>query len=194
MKSMAKFSIIKIVMAFVALVVFSGCVSTATTQSPPPMTKRTGVAPTAAMLPVGNTNDPQIADYVTTYTAKCLQDRNVFSFVSKEKVDQVVARSGFDMCKTFGLNDEEYKTLASELKVDYVWHGYITVRKELTFSGWRKDVDVFLKLHDRSSGKKVESWRSMTDFTWAKSGTATDSKKMAESAANHICGKIMESR
>jgi uncharacterized protein YceK len=177
---------------FMIVSVLGGC-ATLTTQAPPPMEKRQGEAPTAAMLPIGNTNDPAVAGYVTQYLGACLQDRNVLDFVSREEVDQAVSESGYDMGKTFGLSASEYKGLAQALGVDYVMHGVVTVRKNLTLAGWRKDVDVYVKLYDGRTGESVEGWRSMTDFTFTDLNTATDARKMGESAANHICSKILKS-
>lgn len=188
-----KFISIRIGFALAVLFILSGCFATMTTQGPPPTTQRTGHAPTAAMLPIKNTNDADVSSHVTDYLQKCLQERNVFKFVAKDKVDQVVKQSGFDMTKIFGLSDNEYKALASKLGVDYVIHGIISVKKSLKFNGWRKDIDVYIKLHDGSTGAKKDSWRSVTDFTWTDSTTDTDARKMGESASNHICGKMMQS-
>jgi phosphoribosylformimino-5-aminoimidazole carboxamide ribonucleotide (ProFAR) isomerase len=183
---------LRIIFTVTLLFFLSGCFATMTEQGPPPAKKYTGKAPTAAMLPIKNTNDAGVSRYVTDYLQNCLQERNIFSFVSKDKVDQAVSQSGFDMTKTFGLNDSEYKELALQLGVDYVIHGIISVRKSLKFTGWRKDVDVYITLHDGSTGAKTDSWRSLTDFTWTDADTESDARKMGESAANHICSKMMQ--
>ncbi len=183
---------IRIVFALAFLLFLSGCFATTTEQSPPPAIKHTGKAPTAAMLPIKNTNDADVSEHVTDYLQKCLQERNVFRFVSKDKVDQAVSQSGFDMTKTFGLSDSEYKALALKLGVDYVIHGIISIKKSIKFTGWRKDIDVYIKLHEGSTGAKTDSWRSVTDFTWTDAKTEIDASKMGESAANHICGKMVK--
>jgi hypothetical protein len=183
---------IALVLVLAAIVGLNGCIATSTTQSAPPMAKRAGEAPTVAMLPVGNTNDQTIADLSTQHIQQILQDRNVFTFVDKGKVDRAVAQTGVDMTSMFGLSESEYKALAAKLEVDYLLHGFIGVRKTLKFTGWRKDVDIWLKMYNGSTGKKVDSWRSLTDFTWTNSGAELDATQMAESAANHICSKMME--
>jgi hypothetical protein len=38
----------------------------------------------------------------------------------------------------------------------------------------------------------VDSWRSLTSFTWAQGEDAVNVEVMAESAANHICAKMLE--
>ena len=169
----------------------TSCFATSITQEPAPMTKHTGVAPKAAMLPIINTNDKAIADYVSRNLANCLRERNVFTFAPQEKVDKAVKKSGIDLDKILGLSNAEYKTLANMLGVDYVIYGVVTIKKTLTFTGWRKDVDVYIRAHD-SAGKKVDTWRSMTDFTWAKNSTALDAEQMAASAANHTCTKMLQ--
>lgn len=112
-------------------------------------------------------------------------------FVAPSAVEAEVARSGVDLSRAFGLDDAEYRDLARALGVDYVVDGVVTVRKELTFAGWRKDVDVYVHLHAAADGGKVDSWRSMTDFTWARGSTALDARRMAESAASHTCAKML---
>jgi len=184
---------VNLLLILAALFLLNGCFATATPQGAPPMTKRSGQAPTVAILPVGTTNDQAVARLATQHIKETLQDRNVFKFIDQKKVDQAVARSGVDMTKMFGLNEAEYKALAADLGVDYILQGFIGVRKSLKFNGWRKDVDILLRLHNGANGEKVDSWRSMTDFAWTKSSTELDAQKMAESAANHICAKVVES-
>lgn len=185
--------LVALLLILTALFLLNGCFATATPQQAPPITKRTGQAPTVAMLPIGNTNDRAVAAFATQHIKQTLQDRNVFKFMDQKKVDRAVAKSGVDMTKMFGLNEAEYSALANELGVDYVLQAFIGVRKSLKFTGWRKDVDIWLRLHGGSNGEKVDSWRSMTDFAWTKSSTELDAQKMAESAANHICAKVLES-
>lgn len=182
---------IQILILLVSPLVLASCFATTTTQSLPPVTKHQGMAPSAAMLPIDNTNDKAVADYVTRSLAACLQERNVFNFVSQEKVMQAVQESNFDMGKTFGLSNAEYKALADSLGVKYTIHGVVTVRKTLTFKGWRKDIDVYVYINEAATGKKVESWRSMTDFTFGSTNTVVDAEKMAQSAANHTCAKMI---
>jgi len=73
-----------------------------------------------------------------------------------------------------------------------VIHGVMVVKKQLTFTGWRKDIDVATRIYDGKTGNKIDSWRSMTDFTWTDNSTALDAQKMAESAVNHTCSKMIE--
>lgn len=193
MKNFDRSALIRIVSTLLLLLFISGCFAAATVQSPPTMGPRPGAAPTAAMLPILNTNDASVSKHITDHLQDCLQTRNAFRFASKEAVAQAVAQSGFDMKKIFGLSDSEYKALAEKLGVDYVIHGVISVKKSLKFNGWRKDIDVYIKLHNRSAGAKVDSWRSVTDFTWTDAATDTDARKMGESAANHICQKMLQS-
>lgn len=181
---------LKMLVLLVVPFLFNSCFATSKTQGPPPMTKHAGVAPKTAMLPIINTNDKAVADYVSQNLVNCLKERNVFTFVPQKKVDQAVKKSGFDLDKILGLSNAEYKALANMLGVDYVIYGVVTIKKDLTFTGWRKDVDVYIRVHD-SVGKKVDTWRSMTDFTWAKNSTALDAEQMAESAANHTCAKML---
>lgn len=182
---------LKTAVLLVVSFLFTSCFATSTTQGPTPMTRHAGVAPKAAMLPIINTNDNAVADYVSRHLGDCLQERNVFTFVPQENVDKAVKKSGIDLDKMLGLSNAEYKTLANMLGVDYVIYGIVTIKKTLTFTGWRKDVDVYIRVHD-SAGKKVDTWRSMTDFTWAKNSTALDAEQMAESAANHTCTKMLQ--
>lgn len=176
---------------FIFCLFLSGCFATAVKHGPPPMEKRKGAAPAAAMLPFENTNDPAIAKFVTEKVKTCLGQRNVLDFADQKRVDKVVDASGYDMGTIFGLKADQYKNLADQLGVDYTIHGTVTVKKTLTFSGWRKDVDVYLYLNDGDTGEKIDSWRSMTTFTWAKKEAALDAEAMAESAANHTCSKML---
>ncbi|MFO7859625.1 MAG: hypothetical protein R6U41_00240 [Desulfosalsimonas sp.] len=170
----------------------AGCFATATRHAPPPMEKRQGTAPTAALLPFENTNDPEIAGLVTEKIKNCLEERNVLTFAGQQKVNQVVDATGYDMGTMFGLKKDQYKNLGNKLGVDYTLHGTVSVRKSLTFSGWRKDVDVHLYINDAKTGQKIDSWRSMTDFTWTKGEDSVNAETMAESAANHICAKMLD--
>jgi hypothetical protein len=183
---------IVLVLGIAGLVLFSGCFATSTPQAAPAMVERSGVAPTAAMLPIINTYDQPTADHITQALETCLKDRNVFEFVSKSDVDKAVAESGFDLDRMFGMSSSEYAALANTLGVDYVIHGVMVVKKQLTFTGWRKDIDVSTRIYDGKTGKKIDSWRSMTDFTWTDNSTALDAQKMAESAVNHTCSKMIE--
>ncbi len=177
-------------MAISAMMMFTGCFATSTPQAAPPMVKRTGEVPTAAMLPIINTYDQETADFVSQHLEACLRDRNVFEFVSKEEVDKAVA--GVDLDKMFGLKASQYAAIGQKLGVDYVIHGAMVVKKTLKFTGWRKDVDVSARIYDGRTGNKVDSWRSMTEFAATDAGTELDVEKMAESAANHTCSKMME--
>jgi len=181
-----------IILPLVCTFLLSSCFATTTSQGPPPMAKRSGVAPKAAMLPVHNTNDQAIADYVTNDLAKCLEERNVFDFVPQEKVLKAVREGNYDMSKIFGLSAAEYKALASKLGVKYTIHGVVTIKKTLTFKGWRKDIDVYIYINEASTGIKVDSWRSMTEFSFGSIDTVVNAKKMAKAAANHICAKMIE--
>lgn len=172
----------------------SGCFATATTRSEPPAGQREGIAPTAALLPIENTNDPELADFVAEHLVDCLETRNVFRFADQEKVALQVKTAGVDLQRTFGLSDAQYRQLAAALKVDYVIDGIVTVRKTLSLAGWRKDVDLYMHIHRATDGKKIDSWRSMTDFTFTSTETALDAEKMAQSAANHLCAKMLEAR
>ena len=179
------------ILLLIPLFFLTGCFATATVHGPPPMEKRQGTAPTAAMLPFENTNDQNVADFTTEKIKNCLDERNVLDFVDQGRVRRAVSASGYDMGTMFGLKSAQYKNLANKLGVDYTIHGTITVKKNITFSGWRKDVDVYLNLYD-SSGEKVDSWRSMTGFAFTKGETAVNAEEMAASAANHTCSKMLE--
>lgn len=185
-------SVVKLLILLSLPTVLAGCFATAAPQQAPAMEKRAGTAPTAAMLPIGNTNDATVAGHVTASLRQCLTARNVLRFADPQQVEATVSRSGVDLTRMFGQKDAVYRDLARDLGVDYVLDGVVTVRKQLTFAGWRKDVDVYVHLHRASDGKKVDSWRSMTDFTWTRGGTALDAAQMAESAANHTCAKMLE--
>lgn len=181
------------VLGFAVMVLLSGCFATSTPRTAPPMTKqRSGDVPTAAMLPIINSYEQTTADFVTQYLEACLKDRNVFKFVPKTNIDKAVTESGFNLSKIFGLSASEYAALAKTLGVDYVIHGVMVVKKTLQFTGWRKDVDLAIKIYDGKTGSKVDSWRSMTDFVWTKGGAELDAQKMAESAANHTCSKMIQ--
>jgi len=185
-KSRGRYCLVLLACFFLA-----GCFATATKHGPPPMQKRPGTPPEAAMLPVQNTNDAAVAEFVTEKVKTCLQKRNVLKFVDQARVDQAAEASGYDFGTMFGLDESEYKSLADKLDADYTMHGTISVSKNLTFSGWRKDVDVYLYLNNKT-GNKVDSWRSLTSFTWAQGEDAVNVEVMAESAANHICAKMLE--
>lgn len=77
------------VLALAAMALLSGCFATATPKAAPPMIKRAGKAPTAAMLPIINSYNQDTANFVTAYLQECLEKRNVFKFVPKAKVDKV---------------------------------------------------------------------------------------------------------
>lgn len=179
------------ILLLIPLFFLTGCFATATVHGPPAMEKRQGTAPTAAMLPFENTNDQEVANFTTEKIRTCLEERNVLDFVDQARVRRVVAASGYDMGTMFGLKSAQYKNLADKLGVDYTIHGTITVKKNITFSGWRKDVDVYLNMYD-DTGEKVDSWRSMTGAAFTKGETAVDAEKMAASAANHTCAKMLE--
>jgi hypothetical protein len=181
-----------LVLAMVAMFLLSGCFATATPQATPPMTKRTGDVPTAAMLPIINSYNQETANFVTEYLEDCLKDRNVFKFVPKKDVDKAVAASGFNLDKIFGLSASQYAALAKALGVDYVIHGTMIVKKTLKFTGWRRDADVTTRLYDGRTGAKVDSWRSMTEFAFASGGSELNAQKMAKSAVNHTCSKMMQ--
>ncbi len=171
--------------------IFTGCFATSRPQPAPPVEKRAGIAPKAAMLPILNTNDTEIAEAVGQGLVKCLSERNVLDFVAADKVSAAVKEIGVDLTSTFGPSNADLAKLADQLNVDYTLYGVVTVRKDLKFTGWRKDVDVYISLHD-DKGKDVDSWRSMTGFTWAKESTELDARKMAQSAINHTCAKMLE--
>jgi hypothetical protein len=147
----------------------------------------------AAMLPILSSNDPLTAKYVTSSLEKCLQERKGFAFVPKEEIEQAVAAGGYDLTKIFGLSKDEYSALGKTLKADYVMHGIVAIRKSLKFTGWRKDVDVYIKLYDGKTGESLDSWRSITDFSFTDVTTETDAQKMAASVTDHICGKMSQS-
>lgn len=173
---------------------FSSCFAASTSQAPPPKIDMKGIAPLAAILPIENTNDKEISDQVTIKLEECLESRNAFKFVDQADVDNAINELGFDMSKIFGLSNKEYKALADKLGVDYTIHGVVTVKKTLTFAGWRRDVDLYIYLNEAGTGKKVDSWRSMTEFAFGKTQTVIDGSKMAEAATNHICTKMLERR
>ncbi len=176
----------------VSCLMVAGCFATTPRQAPPAMEKREGKAPKAAMLPILNTNEPAVAKQISASLVQCLEERNVLDFVPKEDVQQAVEQSGYDLGKTFGLKDHEYKALAEKLGVRYTIHGVVSVRKNLTLAGWRKDVDAYIYINDGSTGKKVDSWRSMTDFAFGKLETVTDAREMGQAVANHTCTKMLD--
>lgn len=176
----------------VACIFLAGCFATNTRVGPPPMEKRPGVAPTAAFLPIECNNDADVTRYVMEKLKTCLEERNVLKFVDQAKVQKVADASGYNFGKMFGLKGDQYKELGQKLGVDYTLHGTVGVKKSLTFKGWRKDVDLYLYINDGKTGKKVDSWRSMTDFTWSKTEAALDAQKMGESVANHTCSKMLQ--
>ena len=185
-----KYAVLMLAMALFASLIFSGCFATSTTKAAPPMVKRTGEVPTAAFLPFINTYEPETAAFVSKHLEACLKDRNVFKFVPKSEVD--AATAGVDLDKMFGLKASQYAAIGQKLKVDYVIHGTMAVRKTLKFTGWRKDVDVSARVYDAGTGEKVDSWRSMTDFATTSASTELSAEEMAASAANHTCAKMME--
>jgi TolB-like protein len=191
MLNVRKQVMVKCLMFGVMLLVATGCVATPTTQEAPLMKKRTGVAPTAALLPIEQNSDAEVAAFVEQSLAGCLAENNVLKFADREKVAAAVKENGVDLKAIFGPSTADMKKLAEALSVDYVLWGSVGVRKTLKFTGWRKDVDIYIKLHD-AGGKKVDTWRSMTDFTWAKGETELKAEQMAQSAANHTCAKMTQ--
>ncbi len=191
MLNVSRQMILRVLSFTVAMFVITGCVATSTTQKTPVMTKREGVAPTVALLPFTHYKEPEITKFVTKNIAACLVEHNVFTFVAEEKVAAAVKESGADVNAMFGPSASELKKVAELLGADYTLWGSVGIRKSLKFTGWRKDVDIYAKLYD-ATGKKVDTWRSMTDFTWAKGEVELDAEQMAQSAANHTCAKIME--
>lgn len=149
--------------------------------------------PKAAILPILSSNDPATSRHVTDRLEKCLSERQAFQFTAREKVDAAIAAGGYDLTKIFGLSADEYKAIAEALGVDYVLHGIIAVKKSLKFTGWRKDVDAYIKLYDGKTGKSVDYWRSLTDFSFTDKDTELDARKMGEATADHICAKMSQS-
>ncbi|HOW58010.1 MAG TPA: hypothetical protein PKZ12_08400 [Smithellaceae bacterium] len=174
-----------------ALSAVSICHAAENTKEKEAMQQKT--APRAAMLPILSSNDPVTANFITDQLVNCLAERKVFSFANKDNVQKSVAAGGYDLTKIFGLSTDEYKALGKTLEADYLLHGIIAIRKSLKFTGWRRDVDVYIKLYDGKTGESIESWRSMTDFTWTDAATEKDTEKMAEAVVKHICGKMKDS-
>ncbi len=139
-------------MAISAMMMFTGCFATSTPQAAPPMVKQTGEVPTAVMLPIINTYDQDVADFVTKHLEACLGDRNVFKFVPEAELNKAIA--GVDLDKMFGLKASQYAAIGEKLGVDYVIHGAMAVKKTLKFTGWRKDADVSIRNYDVATGKK----------------------------------------
>lgn len=191
MLKMIKKIFLPVLLILVIAFALNGCFGTATTQPAPALSKRSGTAPTAAMLPILHTNDPAIAKFISQELVACLSDRNAFQFAPAEKVAAAVKEINVNLTGIMGPGNAEHQKLAEKLGVVYTLYGVVTVRKDLKLTGWRKDVDIFIRLHD-ATGKKVDSWRSMTDFTWTKASTELDAQKMAQSAANHTCSKMIE--
>lgn len=189
---MKQFNHLVLAMTISIMMMLTGCVATSTPQADPPMVKRNGEVPTAAMIPIINTYDQEAANLVAQHLETCLKDRNIFKFKSKAEVDKAVA--GVDLDKMFGLKASQYASLGKKLDVDYVIHGAMAVKKSLKFTGWRKDVDVSIRIYDGKTGSKVDSWRSTTEFAATDAGTELDVEKMTKSAANHTCSKMMERR
>ncbi len=187
-------SLCNIVCLFVILCFFTlagiSCFATSTYQAAPPMTVKQGEAPKAAFLPIVNKYDQDVADLVREKLTSCLQERNYYNFLPYDEVKKVVDETGFDMTKIFGLSDNELKVLGEKLGVDYMFEGLVVVKKSLKFSGWRKDVDANVKLHD-GNGKKIDSWRSMTEFSFGETETVMDAEKMGDAVSNHLCAKII---
>ncbi|MCR9218720.1 MAG: hypothetical protein NXI21_00695 [Alphaproteobacteria bacterium] len=174
----------------VLTVTSSGCV-TATPEGPPPMTVRPGPAPTAALLP-WYTKDYATARFAYDQLVECLAARNVFRFVPRERALQAVAGAGYEMERVFGLEDAEYVDLAERLEADFVMHGAFTILRDLTVFGWRGDVTADLRLVDAAAGERVGYWRETTAATFALPDSFTDEERMAASAMNHLCARIIE--
>ena len=128
------------------------------------MQRREGVAPTAAFLPIENTSDAEVSVFVEKKVINYMIGNNALQFVDPAKVAAVIKEQGVNLKAIFGPNKSDMQKLADKLGVDYVLWEVVSVRKTLTFTGWRKDVDLYIKLHN-ASGAKVDTWRSMTDFT-----------------------------
>lgn len=194
MKAKFKYGAMMFAGLALAAMVLSGCMAAMTTQAAPTAARPAGgEKPTAAMIPIGSSNQPETAAFVTEHLTECLQDRNVFQFVDQEKVNRAVAAGGYDLSRIYGLSAAEYKALGDTLGADYLIHGLVGVQKKLKFTGWRQDVEVYMKLYDGTTGATVDRWRSITDFAFTDAGTEKDAREMARSAANHVCGKIIES-
>ena len=191
MKLSSRQIILYVTFVLVSVLTLMGCFATSRPQTAPAMVKRAGVAPKAAILPILNTNNTEIAEAVSQGLVKCLSERNVLDFITADKVNEAVKGIGVDLTRTFGPSNAELRKLAAQLDVDYMLYGVVTVRKDLKLTGWRKDVDIFISLHN-DKGQEVDNWRSMTGFTWTKESNALDARKMAQSGINHTCAKMLE--
>ncbi len=176
----------------VAVVLLAAALSACTTLTPagpPPMVKRGGSAPVAAMLP-WYTHDSQLAGEAYDKLQHCLAARNVFRFVPRSSVEKAISKHGIDINRTFGISEKDAKLLASELKADYVLGGAFNVVKSLKFTGFRKDIASDLRIYRGKDGELLHTLRSNTSLTF--SGSDTDQRKMMESAMNHLCSEVMD--
>lgn len=170
--------------------ILSGCFVTATVQKEPPMIVRSGAAPSLAIVIFSK--QPGFVSTTQKSLGKCLSDRNVFTLISKEKVDQSLKEGGFNLDRVYGLDDAEYRKIAADVGADYVLFGNLAVVKALKLTGWRQDIYSMFYLHNGQNGKKVDTWRSDTTFTFADANTELDPDKMLASVVNHTCAKIAE--
>ncbi|MGB0721886.1 MAG: hypothetical protein ACPGU7_05760 [Gammaproteobacteria bacterium] len=146
-------------------------------------------APSAALLP-WYTNDPAIAGFAYDRLAGCLSERGVFALKPRSEVQAAVDALNIDLERTFGLPDDEFKALGQRLGTRYVLGGAFSILKELTFSGWRKDVSANLRLHQSSDGGEVGFYQTTTGFSWVSNKTALDPEAMAARAVDDFCASI----
>ena len=173
-----------------------GACQTITPAAPPPLpgepggASLSGPAPRAALLPWYSKNTAVAAHAYDALTA-CLADRNVFAFVPRTQVEAAVAAEGVDLERTFGPDDADFAAIARRTEADYVMGGALTVMKDLTLFGWRRDITLDMRLH-AADGSEVDYWRENTAITFAEAKTFTDGKAMADSTVNHLCGRMLE--
>jgi len=166
----------------------AGCV-TLTPDGPPPLVKRSGKAPKAALLP-WYTNDHQLANTAYIQLKTCLEERNIFRFVPRDKVEYAIQHNGIDINKTFGISQSEAKQLADALEVDYILGGAFNVVKSLKLNGWRRDIASDMRIYRGSNGQKMHTLLSNTSMTFASAEQNAD--LMSRSAINHLCSQILQ--
>ncbi len=156
-----------------------------------------GETPTAAMLPIVNSYEPEAATAAKDYIESYLSERNRFEFADKALVDKAVA--GVNLGKSSGLTPSQSAAIGRELGVDYVLHGTMAIRKTHTSSGWRNDVKVSVRIYDTKigekyspqAGKEVGSWSSTPHAGVPTSGMDFFAKTLAENAASDVCAKMI---
>ena len=181
----------------IGTVLWGGCASGPSSQvvvetippGEPPMDE-TGDLPRAALLPIIHAKNQVLADELVQCLRRCLRLENAFKVVCTPKVGTLV--TGVDINKLFGMEPEDFTTIAQNLKVTYLLNGSISLEREISDQGWNQALMVKMGLISGKTGEELISWETMTEYRpieqrWSRRDTV-------ESAAERICQEITKKK